>query len=143
MKFTLLLALKVGVVVLAVMIHRHRVNRSARRLAEERMGQSFADFALDFDGDGIPYDVLRATHAVLQQRLHHAVKDFPVRGKDDLTAVFGIPRNEVNSIFLGLVEGCGRQKPPRPALRRMPRIETVTDLVFAATACPPLLAADA
>ena len=97
----------------------------ARRMARERVGETFRDFAAQFSGQGIEGEVLLAVYRYFQQWMRRDVERFPVRPGDEIAGIYGIVDDDLDEAIEELLTG---RELPKPA-DVLPPVNTVGDLV--------------
>ena len=111
-------------------------NVLTRRIASERAGEGFGDFAAHFTGQNIPREILLNTYDYFEEWNSGAVERFPVRATDNVADVYGIVDEDLYDAIEEVLKKSGRRglyKSERPDL---PRIETVEDIVLYVAAAP-------
>ena len=88
----------VVIVIAAALVHHYRT----QRLAKDRRGIGFDDFAGYFTGAQIPRDKLFVVYEYLQG--WQSVKDFPVLATDDLCKVYGMCDEDLDDAVIDLAE---------------------------------------
>lgn len=106
----------------------------ARRMARERAGESFRDFAAQFSGQGIENEVLLAVYRHFQTVMRRDVEHFPVRPGDEIARVYGVVDDDLDDAIKELLTG--RELPTPTTL--LPRVKTVGDLVRLVASRPRL-----
>ena len=99
----------------------------ARRMARERAGETFRDFAAHFSAEGIEREVLLAVYRYFQHSVRRDVARFPVRPGDNIAGVYGIVEDDLNEAIEELLTG--RALPPPPDRRFSRTVGTVGDVV--------------
>jgi len=98
-----------------------------RKLARQRSGQGFEEFAIYFSGESIPRDKLREVYDYFQQ--WQSMKDFPVQPEDGLYEVYGIVDEDVDDAVIELAKKWGVSLPPDAEWASMGTVSTVADIV--------------
>jgi hypothetical protein len=106
-----------------------------RKLAEERSGQGFNEFASYFSADGIPLYRLRDVYAYFQN--WQSVDDFPVRPEDVISKVYGMFDEDLDDAAHELAKTWRVKFPDPDELQQMPPVRTVADLVRFLSRCRP------
>jgi hypothetical protein len=123
---------------IAVLAIAGRLGRArVRRIARERAGEGFTDFAAHFAGQGIPREILLNTYDYFAECYSYAVERFPVRADDGLEDVYGIEDEDLAEAVGEILEKSGRRWFTESERPRWPRVETVRDVVLYVAAAPP------
>ena len=107
-----------------------------RRIASERVGEGFGDFAAYFAGQNIPSEILLNTYDYFEEWNSGAVERFPVRATDNVADVYGIVDEDLYDAVEEILNKSGRRWFTKSERPDAPRVETVRDIVLYVAAAP-------
>jgi hypothetical protein len=134
MSFGLILVLVIAVLFIgATVVSRVRMSRMAR----QRSGEGFSDFAASFVGEKVPFEVLLNTYNYFGEWNMVAGELFPVRATDNISDVYGCVDEDLEDAVGEILGKSGRRPFTRDELpESLPRVETVGDVVSYVAAAP-------
>ena len=109
--------------------------RREQKLARQRRGLGFDEFAAYFKAKDIPRDRLREVYDYFQH--WQSVKNFPVQPDDDLYQVYGIVDEDVDDAVIELAKKWRVSLPPDSEWESMGTVRTVADVVRLLSQRPP------
>ena len=131
------LALMIGLVLAAVFVSSAIwTHISLGRLARQRAGEGFSDFAAYFVHRNIPHEILVGTYQYFGQWNASGGELFPVRPTDNIADVYGCVDEDLEDAFDEILKKSGRRQFTEVEMPQPPRVETVEDVVRYVAAAP-------
>ena len=109
---------------------------SLGRMARQRAGEGFSDFAAYFVHRNIPHKILVDTYRYFGQWNAVAGELFPVRATDHISDVYGCVDEDLEDAFEEILKKSGRRPFTQAEMPQPPRVETVEDFVRYVAAAP-------
>jgi hypothetical protein len=106
------------------------------RIAKKREGETFNDFAAQFQGSDIPHNVLKNTYDYFGKWNSISSRTFPVRREDNIADVYGIVDEDLDDAIEEILTMSGRILTTREGALEPFRIETVGDLILFIASAP-------
>ena len=106
------------------------------RLAKKREGETFNDFAAQFQDSDIPVDVLKNSYDYFGKWNSVSSRIFPVRRSDNIADVYGIVDEDLDDAIEEILTMSGHIPSMREGMLERFQIETVGDLVFHIASAP-------
>jgi hypothetical protein len=125
----------VGVIALAIIVSWLLKVRT-RRIAEQRAGEGFTEFAAHVAGQDIPREILVDTYNYFENWHAHAVENFPVRATDRIADIYGIVGTDLTDAVEELLTKAGKRWFRETEQPHPPRVETVEDVVLYVASAP-------
>ena len=107
-----------------------------RRIARQRRGEGFSEFAAHFAGEVIPPEILKNAYNYFEDWNAGAVENFPVRATDSIAEVYGIVDEDFADALEEILKASGRRAFTRLEQPQLPVFETVADVVLYAASAP-------
>ncbi|HEV7904611.1 MAG TPA: hypothetical protein VGO96_12280 [Pyrinomonadaceae bacterium] len=133
----MLSVLIIGLVIAVLFMSAAFVTRiSVGRMARQRAGEGFSDFAAYFVHRNIPHQILSDTYQYFGQWNASAGELFPVRPTDNISDVYGCVDEDLEDAVGEILQKSGRRPFTQAEMPQPPRIETVEDVVRYVAAAP-------
>jgi hypothetical protein len=133
----MLSVLIIGLVIAVLFMSAAFVTRiGAGRMARQRAGEGFSDFAAHFVHRNIPHQILSDTYHYFGQWNASGGELFPVRPTDNISEVYGCVNEDLEDAVGEILRKSGRRPFTQAEMPQPPRIETVEDVVHYVAAAP-------
>lgn len=106
------------------------------RMARQRAGEGFSDFAAYFVHRNIPHKILVDTYEYFGRWNAVGGELFPVRPTDNISDVYGCVDEDLEDAVVEILKKSGRRPFTQAEMPQPPRVETVEDFVHYVAAAP-------
>jgi hypothetical protein len=113
-----------------------RMKVRTKKLAEQRAGEGFTDFAAHFADAAVPIDILLNTYDYFEDCNSSWALNFPDRATDNISDVYGIMDEDLEDAVSEILQKCGHRWFSSSEQSEPPSIETVEDLVLYVASAP-------